>query len=102
MFGLVAGRRSPYASRAVTKVERCAIYSIDDGESWQQGAAGCLGAGYRLMDAHRRLALSGVMVASTAEGSGKISALIAPYDGTAEEGGDGFYSMRMQCTLGVC
>ena len=36
----MAGRRSPHASRAVTKVERRAIYSIDDGESWWQGAAG--------------------------------------------------------------
>lgn len=35
----MAGRRSPHASRAVTKVERCAIYTIDGGESLRQGAA---------------------------------------------------------------
>ena len=40
MFGLVAGRRPPYTSRAVTKVERRTIYSIDDGVSWRQGATG--------------------------------------------------------------
>ena len=40
VFGLlVVGSRSPYASYAVTKVERRAIYSIDDGESWRQGVA---------------------------------------------------------------
>ena len=40
MVGLVAGHKSPYASSAVIKVERHAIYSIDASESWRQGAAG--------------------------------------------------------------
>lgn len=40
VFGLVAGSRPQYASRAVTKVERRTIYSIDAGESWRQGARG--------------------------------------------------------------
>ena len=33
VFVLVVGRVSPYASRVVIKVDRCAMYSIDDGES---------------------------------------------------------------------
>ena len=39
VVGLVAGPRSPYASHVVTKAERHAIYSIDDSESWWEGAA---------------------------------------------------------------
>ena len=39
MVGLVAGHKSPYASSEVIKVERHAIYNIDDGESWRQGAS---------------------------------------------------------------
>jgi hypothetical protein len=63
----------------------------------------CLGAEYRSIGACcRRQAPFSVVVASTAEGSGKISALIAPEDGTVEECGDGFYSVRMWCTLRVC
>ncbi|XP_044432224.1 putative ripening-related protein 4 [Triticum aestivum] len=50
------------------------------------------------MDVRKRQALFGVMVASTAEGSGKISALIAPED-AADKGGHGFYSMHTRCTL---
>ena len=59
-----------------------------------------LGAGYHLMGARRRLALPGVVVASTTKGSGKISALTAPEYGTTKEGGK-FYSMRVRCTVRV-
>ena len=59
-------------------------------------------AGYRLMSTRRRQAPFGVVVASTAEGSGKIIALIALEDVTAEEGSNRFYSVRMRCTLRVC
>ena len=45
--------------------------------------------------------LSSDMIVSTAKGSDNISALIALEDGTAEEGDDGFYSMRMRCMLRV-
>lgn len=62
---------------------------------------GGLGAGYCLMGAHRRLTLSVVVVVSAAEGSGKISALIAPEDWTTEEGVDKIYSVRMWCMLRV-
>lgn len=61
-----------------------------------------LDAGYRSMGACRRQALFSIAVASTAEGSNKISALIDPKDGTAKEGGGRFYSMCMWCTLRVC
>lgn len=49
-----------------------------------------LNTGHRLMGVRRRVALSGILVASTAKGSGKINALITPEDGTAEDGGGGF------------
>ena len=61
-----------------------------------------LDAGYRSMGACRRHVLFGIVTASTTEGSNKTSALIDPKDGTVEEGGDEFYSMRMWCTLKVC
>ena len=51
---------------------------------------------YRSMDARRRQALFGIMVALKAEGSDKISALSALEDETAEEGDDGFHSVRMR------
>ena len=54
------------------------------------------------MGAYRRLVLSGVVLASMIEGCGKISALIASEDETVEEDGDGFFNVRMQCTLKVC
>ena len=50
---------------------------------------------------HRRLTLSGFVVASATEGSGRISALFSPEDGTAEEAGAGFFSVRMRHTLMV-
>lgn len=99
VFSLVVGHKSSYASRAVTKVEWRVIYSIDDGESWRQGAAG---SRRWIPGARRRQALFGVVVALTTEGSRKISALIDPEDGTAEEGGGGFYRVHMRCTLRVC
>ena len=81
MFSLVGGCMSSCASRAVTKVEWRGIYSIDDGDSWRQGAAG---------SQRRYLAWSGGRCCSTscgidAEGSSKISALIVSEDGTTEE-----------------
>jgi hypothetical protein len=48
------------------------------------------------------LLVSNVVVVSTTDRSDKISALIAPEDGTVEEGSDRFYSVRMRCTLRVC
>ena len=42
MLGLVVGHMSQNASRVVTKVERRAMYSIDDDESCRQGGAGSL------------------------------------------------------------
>ena len=42
------------------------------------------------------------VVALMAEAFGNISALIAPEDKTAEEGGDGFYSVRMWRMQRVC
>lgn len=53
------------------------------------------------MRARRRLALYGVVVASTAEGSAKISASIISEDGTAKHDGDGFHNVRMWCMLRV-
>ena len=58
-----------------------------------------LGGGYRSMGLCRRHALVGVLLASMAEGSAKIDALITPEDGIVEEGSDGFYSVRMRCML---
>lgn len=54
------------------------------------------------MGANIRQALFGVLVASTTEGSGKISALISPEDDNVEEGGERFYSVRMRLTLRAC
>ena len=53
------------------------------------------------MDARRRRALFVVVVALTAEGSGKITALIAVEDETVEDGG-GFYNVPMCCMPRVC
>ena len=50
-----------------------------------------LGDGRVLMDACRMVALSGVVVASTAVGLGKAYALICPEDGTAEDDGGGLF-----------
>lgn len=78
MFGFVVGRRSPYASRAVTKwsgVPSTVLTMASLGGKVHRG----LRSAYRLMG--RRLVLSGIVVASTAEGSARISALIAPEDG---------------------
>ncbi|KAE8787458.1 Tetraticopeptide repeat domain containing protein [Hordeum vulgare] len=44
-------------------------------------------AGYHLMEARRSVALSGVVVASTANGPVKVNALITPEDGKTEDGG---------------
>jgi hypothetical protein len=49
-----------------------------------------LGDGSGLMGARRMVAMSGVVVASTAEGPGKVNALIPPEDGTAEDGSGEF------------
>ncbi|EMS66408.1 hypothetical protein TRIUR3_34208 [Triticum urartu] len=50
-----------------------------------------LGDGRMLMDARRMVALSGVVVASTAVGLGKAYAFISLEDGTAEDGGGGLF-----------
>jgi len=64
-MALVAGRRSPRASRVGTKVERRGIYhslTASLGGMVQRG----LGDGCGMMDARRAVAPSGVVVASTA------------------------------------
>jgi hypothetical protein len=64
-MALVAGRRSPRASRVGTKVERHAIYhslTASLGSMVQRG----LGDGCGMMDARRAVAPSGVVAASTA------------------------------------
>ena len=61
-----------------------------------------LDAGCRLMVAHRSLLLSDIVLASMVEQSSKISALIVPGDWIVEERGDGFFRVRMWCTLRVC
>lgn len=45
--------------------------------------------------------LSDIMVASMAEGSGKVNALITPEDGMTKDGSDRFYNVHMRCTLRV-
>ena len=62
-----------------------------------------LGNGHVLIDARRVVALSAVMVASTAIGHVKVSALISREVGTVEDGSGGFWSVRMRCVaLRVC
>lgn len=54
------------------------------------------------MDARRVVALSDVVVALTTIGPGKVNAWIAPEVGTVEDGGGGFWSVHIQCTLRIC
>ena len=48
-----------------------------------------LGVRRGLMDACRLVALSGVVVTSTADGPGKVYAMLPLEDGTTEDGGGG-------------
>ena len=58
-----------------------------------------LRVGCGLIDARRLVALSGVMVTSMADGTGKIYAVIPPEDGMAEDGGGVSFSVCMRCML---
>jgi hypothetical protein len=50
-----------------------------------------------LMDTHKVVALSGVVVSSTTVGLAKVNAWISSEVGTVEDGGGGFWNMRMRC-----
>lgn len=50
--------------------------------------SGVLGAGYHLIGEHKTVTLSGVVVTSTAEGSGKDNTSITSEDGMVEDDDD--------------
>ena len=68
---------------------------LDGVEQWS------LRVGRRLIDARKLVALSGVVVTSTTDGTGKIYAVILPEDGMAEDGGGGSLSVRRRCMFGT-
>ena len=63
---------------AFTALKMSGLYGM---EKWS------LGVGCGLMDAHRLVVLSSVVVMSMVNGPGKVYAMISPEDGMAEDGG---------------